>query len=103
MEARPLPQRPSLEQYKKQAKDLLTVCKSADPAAIRAWAQKWFDECADDWVAAKAGLRGAEVTAALRKVIGTLLLFVHSWPKVRRFGVKDDQGKFGTLISGAEK
>src|SRR5215469_7440625 len=69
MEARPLPQRPSLEQYKKQAKDLLKVCKAADPAAIRKWAQTWFDECADDWVAAKAGLRGAEVTAALRGVI----------------------------------
>jgi len=40
MEARPLPQRPSLDQYKKQAKDLLKACKSADATAIRVWAEE---------------------------------------------------------------
>jgi hypothetical protein len=46
MEARPLPPRPNLEQYKKQAKDLLEVRKSSDPDAIRAWAEEWFEGCA---------------------------------------------------------
>ncbi len=31
MEARPLPPCPNLEQYKKQAKDLLKACASAGP------------------------------------------------------------------------
>jgi ankyrin repeat protein len=36
-DAIPIPTRPSLEQYKKQAKDLLKACQSADRAKIRAW------------------------------------------------------------------
>jgi ankyrin repeat protein len=35
MQARELPPHPSLEQYKKQAKDLVKNCKSGDPEAIR--------------------------------------------------------------------
>src|SRR6267154_3157640 len=35
MDAKPLPSRPSLEQYKKQAKDLLKSCHVADAEAIR--------------------------------------------------------------------
>jgi ankyrin repeat protein len=35
MPARDLPARPNIEQYKKQAKDLLKSCKSRDPEAIR--------------------------------------------------------------------
>lgn len=35
MAARELPARPSLEQYKKQAKDLLEHCRSGDPEALR--------------------------------------------------------------------
>jgi Ankyrin repeats (3 copies) len=35
MPARDLPARPSLEQYKKQAKDLLKNCKAGDPEALR--------------------------------------------------------------------
>jgi hypothetical protein len=40
-DALPLPPRPNLEQYKKQAKDLVKACKSADPAALGVWAAKW--------------------------------------------------------------
>ena len=34
-DAKPLPSRPNLEQYKKQAKDLLDACRFGDPDAIR--------------------------------------------------------------------
>ncbi len=69
MEARPLPPQPSLEQYKKQAKDLPKACKSADPAAIRAWAEAWFMSCADAWVETEARLRGVDVTPQRRDLI----------------------------------
>jgi Ankyrin repeats (3 copies) len=42
-DALPLPPRPSLEQYKKRAKDLVKACRSGDPAALRAWAARWGD------------------------------------------------------------
>ncbi|HEX4133814.1 MAG TPA: hypothetical protein VHY84_04260 [Bryobacteraceae bacterium] len=61
MEARPLPPRPSLEQYRKQAKDLLKACKSADPQAIRTWAKEWFETPANQWVETEARLRGIEL------------------------------------------
>ncbi len=35
IDARPLPPHPSLEQYKKQAKDLVKACRAGDPEAIR--------------------------------------------------------------------
>src|SRR5262245_54259491 len=41
-DALPLPSRPSVEQYKKLAKDLVKSCKSGDPAAIAAWASQWI-------------------------------------------------------------
>ena len=40
-EALPLPPRPSLEQYRKLAKDLVKACRSADPDAMHAWAVRW--------------------------------------------------------------
>jgi hypothetical protein len=39
----PLPPRPNLEQYKKQAKDLVKACRSGDRIAIRAWAAEWIE------------------------------------------------------------
>jgi ankyrin repeat protein len=42
-DALPLPARPHQEQYKKQAKELVKACKSADPGAIGAWAAKWVE------------------------------------------------------------
>jgi ankyrin repeat protein len=40
-DALPLPPQPSLEQYKKRAKDLLKAYRDADPAALRTWAAAW--------------------------------------------------------------
>ena len=41
-DALPLPPRPSVEQYRKLAKDLVKACKSGDPDAIGAWADRWM-------------------------------------------------------------
>jgi len=69
MEARPLPPRPDLEQYRKQAKDLLKVCKSSNPGALRLWVQEWFESCADKWVETEARLRGFEATPGLQDLV----------------------------------
>jgi len=42
-DALPLPPRPSLEHYKKRAKDLLKASQSSDPAALRAWTVHCID------------------------------------------------------------
>jgi hypothetical protein len=42
-DALPLPTRPSVEQYRKLAKDLVKSCRSGDPAAIRVWAVQWVE------------------------------------------------------------
>src|SRR5512134_2396712 len=39
--ALPLPARPDLKQYRKLAKELLRVAKSADSDAIREWSTNW--------------------------------------------------------------
>jgi hypothetical protein len=45
-DALPLPTRPSVEQYRKLAKDLVKSCRSGDPAAIRVWATRWMEALA---------------------------------------------------------
>jgi hypothetical protein len=40
--ALPLPPHPSIEQYKKLAKELSRACNAGDPSAIREWAAKWI-------------------------------------------------------------
>src|SRR5258708_29504485 len=41
-DALPLPPRPSLDQYKKLAKDLLKASRSSHPNAVGAWAADWI-------------------------------------------------------------
>jgi ankyrin repeat protein len=41
-EALPLPSRPSVEQYKKLAKDLVKSCRSGAPDAIHDWTARWL-------------------------------------------------------------
>jgi ankyrin repeat protein len=43
LDALPLPPRPNLEQYKKQAKELLKACKSGEPEALLAWMTQWLE------------------------------------------------------------
>ena len=45
-DALPLPPHPSLEQYRKLAKDLVNACRSGDPDAIGAWADRWIGSLA---------------------------------------------------------
>src|SRR5579864_2167722 len=56
-DALPLPSRPSLEQYKKLAKDLVKACKSAKPDGVREWAA--------DWIHNLARLSGLQITPGL--------------------------------------
>jgi ankyrin repeat protein len=42
-DALPLPPRPSLERYKKLAKELVKACNSAEPSAIRNWSEAWVE------------------------------------------------------------
>src|ERR1700722_18887164 len=42
-DALPLPPRPSLQQYRKLAKELLRAANSADPTALAAWSRRWVD------------------------------------------------------------
>ena len=42
-DALPLPPRPSLERYKKIAKDLARACKTGGPDSVRAWTKDWLD------------------------------------------------------------
>jgi hypothetical protein len=58
MDARPLPARPNLDYYKKQAKDLLKVCRSGDAERIRAWVQRWMLEWKDSWMQTMSQLSG---------------------------------------------
>lgn len=56
-DALPLPSSPDLDQYKKLAKDLVKVCKSAKPDALREWASSW--------VHSLARLNGLQITSGL--------------------------------------
>jgi ankyrin repeat protein len=46
MDTLPLPPSPSLEQYKKRAKALVTAAESANTSAVRDWARKWLESLA---------------------------------------------------------
>ena len=41
--ALPLPPHPSLDRYRKIAKDLVKACKSDEPESIRCWAEEWVE------------------------------------------------------------
>ncbi|MBV9308449.1 MAG: hypothetical protein JOZ45_20055, partial [Acidobacteriaceae bacterium] len=69
MKARPLSPHASLEQYKKQAKDLLKACISLDAGAIRALAAQWFNAYAYQEVETQARLQGVAVSQQLRESI----------------------------------
>lgn len=43
LDALPLPSRPNIEQYKKQARELLKACKSGEPDALVAWVTQWIE------------------------------------------------------------
>jgi hypothetical protein len=78
----PLPPRPSLEQYKKRAKELVKACRSGDADAIGAWALRWIDAEHSTKVEqfARERLRGTCALADAQFVIARAYGFA-SWPK----------------------
>ena len=110
-DAVPLPSRPSLEQYRKQAKDLLKACKSDEPEAVGEWAQRWLERLAGlqpaavrsrerEWIrgradqvaafarsrlsAAKAGGRNAKRRVTEAQFVIARAHGFQSWPKLAR-------------------
>lgn len=56
-DAIPLPPRPSVERYKRLAKELVRVCKTENPKALHEWAS--------GWISALVRLSGLEITPGL--------------------------------------
>lgn len=77
----PLPPRPNLEEYQKQAKDLVKASRSVDAGAIRAWATKWLGtlDRTVDQIAQFARAKGSSLADA-QFVIARVHGF-ESWPK----------------------
>jgi ankyrin repeat protein len=69
-DALPLTPRPSLEHYRKLAKDLARACCSGEPAAIRAWAVRWIDRLATLQHRPKTLHTARDVEAAAARVEG---------------------------------
>jgi len=86
-----LPPRPSLEQYKKLAKDFQHACKSHDPGAVREWAARWADTL--------ARLQGQAITPEARRKIGWVAEQVErQWRKIQQ---SNEQAARSTL-AGAQ-
>ena len=77
MDTKPLPPRPNLEQYKKQAKELLRQCRSGDPEAmqqIRKFHPRFSRLTGSDLGSAKLVLADAQLAIAREHGF-------ESWPK----------------------
>ena len=67
-DALPLPPRPSVEQYKKLAKELVKSCRSGDPAAIGMWASRWIEALATHQKEPDALQDAAEINARASQI-----------------------------------
>ncbi len=76
MDTLPLPPSPSLEQYKKRAKALVTAAESADPSAVREWARKWLESLASSL--------GADITPFVRGSIDRAVAHIEARVRDRR-------------------
>src|ERR1700748_3640891 len=96
MDSRPLPAHANLDYYKKQAKDLLKVCKAHDPGQTRAWTQHWMNEWKESWIQTMSQLSGrsnrkwleAEFESRVEQVVK------HVSAKLVREGVKLADAQF---------
>src|SRR5882672_8689482 len=77
MDTLPLPPRPSLAQYKKRAKGLVTAAKSKDEGGVRAWASEWLQALArlleipiTPFVQGSFDRAVAEIEARVREKVG---------------------------------
>jgi len=80
-DALPLPLRPNLEQYKKQAKDLVEACRSGAAEAIRDWAVNWLETL--------ARLRRVTITADVRAEMNRQLDQIEPFARAQLTGSKD--------------
>jgi hypothetical protein len=67
-DALPLPSRPSVERYRRLAKELVKSCKSDDPAAIGLWATRWIQALAALQRETDALRHGTEINARADQV-----------------------------------
>jgi tetratricopeptide (TPR) repeat protein len=77
-DAIPIPPRPDLAQYKKQAKELLKTSRSADAAAIRAWTSRFGNDA--QWIQRDLQLRRIEKLSDAQLFLARAHGF-ESWPK----------------------
>jgi ankyrin repeat protein len=93
LDALPLPPRPNLEQYKKQAKELLKACKTADPQALPGWLTQWFEEQLKFGAAlanARRPYTPGEIAHRIRHGIETV---------IKHLGVTDAASRAGCTLS----
>src|SRR5258708_37976225 len=94
-DALPLPLRPNLEQYKKQAKELVKACKSNDSNAVGAWAAQWLES--------RAALQGPRLTPQIRRWLQRPLdkLEKFGGDKLRHGSAKGTLAAAQCIIAGA--
>jgi ankyrin repeat protein len=90
MDAKELPARPNLEQYKKQAKDLLKAYKSGDPAALRRVNYLYGDHYRDHYQAERA-LTWDELRAKVEQRLRRFGKLPDSEPGSAKFVLADAQ------------
>lgn len=96
LDALPLPPRPNLEQYKKQAKELLKACKSDDPQALPAWVKQWVEAHVrpDPAVAsARRAYTAGEIAHRIRQGIDSM---------TRRLGLTDASSRGDCTLARAQ-
>src|SRR5207244_2210659 len=80
-DVRPLPPNANLEQYRKQAKDLVKACRSGRPEGIREWIARWLHDPVDGEIErfVRERMAGCRLNGA-QFVIARAYGFL-SWPK----------------------
>ena len=78
MDTLPLPPSPSLEQYRKRAKALVTAAESTDSSAVRDWARGWLESLVRSL--------GEELTPFVRDSIGRAVKHIEERVRDRRDG-----------------
>lgn len=77
----PLPARPNLEQYRKQAKDLVKACSTGAPDAFREWAARWPDHAEEIERFARETLTRRDCALTAAQFVVARVHGFESWPK----------------------
>jgi hypothetical protein len=78
----PFPPRPSLDQYKKRAKELVKAAHAGGPPAVRDWTATWIEDL--------VALHGAAAGAWDRRAIDRQIQQVEQFARARMFGTDAD-------------